>query len=114
MDIDQPTDSALDAREARLLQSLNEKLAAIRYDSCDCCWEEGFDLHVVDGECSSCRRDKGDLVKKWSAANYTHPCKSQYEVLGGAHSTCSIFQCRSPRCSALPEGVDRHGGYANC
>ncbi|KDQ23954.1 hypothetical protein PLEOSDRAFT_1016390, partial [Pleurotus ostreatus PC15] len=73
MDIDQPSDSALDACEAQLLQSLSEKLAAIRYDGCDSCWEEGFDLHVVDGECSSCHRDKGDPVKKWSAANYTHP-----------------------------------------
>lgn len=75
MDIDLPTDSALDAREAKLLQDLNEKLAAVQYEACNNCWEEGFDLHVVDGSCSSCRNDKGEPVKKWSAANRVHPCQ---------------------------------------
>ena len=67
-----PADSAVSAQEASLLKNLNEKLDAIVFETCDSCWEEGFDLNVKDRMCGSCRRDK-DPVKKWSAANAVHP-----------------------------------------
>ena len=72
MNIDHPTDSAVSAQEAALLKNLNEKLEAIRFDMCDSCWEEGFDLDMKDGVCGSCHRDK-DPVKKWSQENGVHP-----------------------------------------
>jgi hypothetical protein len=74
MDIDLPADSAVSAREATLLKNLDEKLGAIKFETCDSCWEEGFDLDTKDGMCGSCRRDNDPvLVKKWSEANAVHP-----------------------------------------
>lgn len=73
MDIDLPSDSAVSAREAALLKNLNKKIDAITFETCDVCWEEGFDLNAKDGICGACRRDTGDPVKKWSAANQVHP-----------------------------------------
>jgi hypothetical protein len=72
MDIDLPADSAMSAQEAALLESLNDKLDAIKFEACDLCWEEGFDLDAKDRICGTCRRDK-DPVKKWSEANAVHP-----------------------------------------
>lgn len=73
MDVDLPADSAVSAREATLLQNLNEKLGAIKFDSCDSCWEEGFDLDAKDGMCGTCHCDNDPVLKKWSEANAVHP-----------------------------------------
>ena len=73
MDVDIPSDGALSVREAASLETLNRKFDAIKYESCDSCWEDGFDLHVIDGCCTSCRRGKADPVKKWSEENKVHP-----------------------------------------
>ena len=80
MDIDLPSDSAVSAREAALLKKLNEKIDAIKLETCDICWEEGFDLNTKDGVCGACRRDTGDPVKKWSSANKVHPCACTYST----------------------------------
>lgn len=56
MNVDLPDDSALSQREAA-----ND------------CLEDGFDLNLADGRCSRCHGDKGDPVRKWSAANKVHP-----------------------------------------
>ena len=71
-DVSLPADSAVSAHEATLLKNLNEKLDAIKFEACDTCWEEGFDLDMKDQMCGSCRRDK-EPVKKWSIANAVHP-----------------------------------------
>jgi hypothetical protein len=73
MNIDLPSDSALSDKEATLMATLNEKLAAIKYESCDYCLEDAFGLNVVDGMCASCRQDTGGPVRKWSAENGVHP-----------------------------------------
>ncbi|KAF9501700.1 hypothetical protein BDN71DRAFT_1348697, partial [Pleurotus eryngii] len=83
MNIDQPTDHVLSVREEELLKSLNEKLAALKYESCDICCQEGFDLNVADGICSSCVADKGDPVKKWSRENFVHPAHEIPSCLKG-------------------------------
>jgi hypothetical protein len=73
MNVDLPDDSALSRHEAALLENLNKKLDEVEFKTCDDCLEEGFDLSVEDGRCSSCRNDTGDPVRKWSAANKVHP-----------------------------------------
>jgi hypothetical protein len=73
MNVDLPDDSALSQREAALLKNLNKKLDEIKYETCNDCLEDGFDLNLADGRCSRCHGDKGDPVRKWSAANKVHP-----------------------------------------
>ena len=73
MDIDLPNDSALSHREATLLANLNRKLDEIKFEACNYCLEEGFDLKVADEMCLSCRSDKGDPVRKWSRENNIQP-----------------------------------------
>jgi hypothetical protein len=73
MDVDLPLDSALSRGDAALLNNLNKKMDEIDFSTCDDCLEEGFDLTLVDGTCSRCRRDTGHPVRKWSAANNVHP-----------------------------------------
>jgi hypothetical protein len=73
MDIDLPDDCAVSAREQELLRVLDEKLADIKYETCNTCLEEAFDMHVKDGMCAACSRDKEDPVRKWSAENGVHP-----------------------------------------
>jgi hypothetical protein len=73
MNVDLPDDSALSRHEAALLENPNKQLDEIELKTCDDCLEEGFDLSVEDGRCSSCRNDTGDPVRKWSAANEVHP-----------------------------------------
>jgi hypothetical protein len=73
MNVDLPDDSALSRHEAALLENLNKKLDEVEFKTCDDCLEEGFDLSVEDGRCSSCRNDTGEPVQKWSAANKVHP-----------------------------------------
>jgi hypothetical protein len=73
MSIDLPDDTALSDKEAKLMEKLNEELAAIKYESCDHCLEDGFSLNVIDGMCASCRSNPGDPVRKWSAENGVHP-----------------------------------------
>ncbi|KAF9536059.1 hypothetical protein CPC08DRAFT_652285, partial [Agrocybe pediades] len=78
MDVDLPDDTALSERERVLLEKFEAKLAALSYETCDICLEEGFEMHLEAGVCASCKRDKGDPVKKWSAENSVHPGK--YDV----------------------------------
>ena len=73
MDVNLPDDSALSAREQALLKKLNEKLADIKFETCDYCLEEGFNMQVDLGMCATCKRDNGDPVRKWSAENGVHP-----------------------------------------
>jgi hypothetical protein len=73
MDVDLPDDSAVSARERALLKILDEKLADIKFETCDYCLEEGFSMQVNNGMCASCKRDNGDPVRKWSAENGIHP-----------------------------------------
>ena len=73
MNLDLPDDKALTERESALLRNLNKELDKIKFETCDHCLEEGFDMSVEDGMCSSCRRDKADPVRKWSAANNVQP-----------------------------------------
>ncbi|KAJ3507790.1 hypothetical protein NMY22_g16823 [Coprinellus aureogranulatus] len=74
MEVDLPEDSALDAREAELMRNFERALDNIAFESCDSCMEEGFDLKIIEGKCSSCRNDKSDSpVKKWSIENESQP-----------------------------------------
>jgi hypothetical protein len=108
MDVDLLTDSAVSAREATLLNSLNEKLDAINFETCDSCWEEGFDLNVKDRMCGTCRRDK-DPVKKWSEANAVHPGTYSYR-----HEDQGTDLIIGTLRSSLFVWTYRHGGHVNC
>lgn len=76
MDVDLPEDSALTDREAKLLQTMNEKLDALRIETCTTCMEEGFNMNLQVGICSRCRNDKGEPVRKWSNENNANPGSS--------------------------------------
>ena len=67
--IDLPSDNALTERDAILLDNLNKKLQELEFQSCDQCYEEGFELRVEGGKCVSCRNEKG--TAKWSFENKT-------------------------------------------
>ncbi|EDR04581.1 uncharacterized protein LACBIDRAFT_330518 [Laccaria bicolor S238N-H82] len=73
MNLDLPDNKALTERESALLRNLKKELDKIKFETCDHCLEEGFGMNVEDGMCSSCRRDKADPVRKWSAANNVQP-----------------------------------------
>jgi len=73
MDIDLPDNSALSHHEATLLENLNRKLDEIKFEACNYCLEECFDLKVADEMCLSCQSDKGDPVQKWSRENNVQP-----------------------------------------
>ncbi|KAF6749533.1 hypothetical protein DFP72DRAFT_743886, partial [Ephemerocybe angulata] len=68
-----PSDSVLDAREAGLMANFEEALGNIKLECCAACHEEGFEMKLIEGQCSSCRNDKCDPVKKWSTQNSTQP-----------------------------------------
>lgn len=69
--IELPSDSALTETEKALLDNLNKKLQEIEFQTCDHCYEEGFELRVEDGKCVSCRNEKGSA--RWSFENKTQP-----------------------------------------
>ena len=73
MDVDLPDDSAASAREKALLKKLDEKLADIKFETCDYCLEEYFNMQINNGMCAACKQDNGDPVRKWSAENGVHP-----------------------------------------
>ena len=73
IDVDLPDDAFLSERESNLLLNLNRKIDSVTYESCDICVEDGFNLSVVGGQCSRCRSDRGEPVRKWSAENNVHP-----------------------------------------
>jgi hypothetical protein len=102
MDVDLPGDSALSPRETALLQNLDKKMDDIQFTTCDDCLEEGFDLALIDRRCSRCRRDTGDPVRKWSAANNVHPGRSFIRLV--TLSVCSFPN--STRHTSWSERVD--------
>jgi len=91
MDVDLPDDSALSAREQALLKKLNEKLAEIKFETCDYCLEEGFSMQVNRGMCAACKRDNGDPVRKWSAGNGVHPGIYYFSAV----NVNSLTECRA-------------------
>lgn len=76
MDVDLPEDSALTDCEGKLLQTMNEKLDALRIEMCTTCIEEAFNMNLQAGICLWCRNDKGEPVKKWSNENNVNPGSS--------------------------------------
>jgi hypothetical protein len=54
MNVNLSDDSALSQHKAALLENLNKNLDKVEFKTCDDCLEEGFDLSVEDGRCSSC------------------------------------------------------------
>lgn len=60
MNIQLPDDSVLNAREAGLMANFEEALNNIKLESCDTCYEESFDMKLVERQCASCRNDKCD------------------------------------------------------
>ncbi|EPS94701.1 hypothetical protein FOMPIDRAFT_11021, partial [Fomitopsis schrenkii] len=77
MDIDVPEENALPAREASLLATFHEKLASLSLEACTTCHERAFNMNLHDGECSRCRRDRAEPVKKFSATNGVSPALEQ-------------------------------------
>ncbi|KAJ7075304.1 hypothetical protein B0H15DRAFT_737782, partial [Mycena belliarum] len=74
MDIDLPGDAAISSKEAKALDTVNEKLAAIRIGHCSgCCREEGFNVKMKTPDlCTRCAGDTSD-TKLWSDENNTNP-----------------------------------------
>ncbi|TFK89922.1 hypothetical protein K466DRAFT_464337, partial [Polyporus arcularius HHB13444] len=73
MNLDVPEESALNACEAAHSEAFQKKIEALTLQSCSVCHEQGFDLNVRDSQCSRCRTDKGDPVKKFSPENNAVP-----------------------------------------
>ena len=80
MDIDLPNNSTLSHHEATLLANVNQKLDEIKFEACNYCLEEGFDIKVADEMCLSCPSDKGDPVQKWSRENNIQPGTTSFHL----------------------------------
>lgn len=110
MDIDLPDDSAVSAREKALLKKLDKKFLEIKFETCDYCLEEGFDMQVDNGMCAACKRDKEDPVRKWSAENGVHP--GIYPSFAFYHNFLIAYQ-RSIFLRAYIKRTHRHGRNAD-
>ncbi|KAI0744670.1 hypothetical protein C8Q76DRAFT_606638, partial [Earliella scabrosa] len=73
MNIDVPEEAALSAAENALCDMFREKLKTLSLQACEVCHKREFGLNVRDGQCSRCRADKGDPVKKFSTGNNAVP-----------------------------------------
>ena len=92
LNIHLPTDSVLSEREAALLAKFNGALEKIKFETCNLCLEEAFDLNIQNGICVSCRNDNAEPVMKWSDENNTQPGKSITLTHFGYHSLETFCQ----------------------
>ncbi|KAJ7769638.1 hypothetical protein DFH07DRAFT_698813, partial [Mycena maculata] len=73
MDIDLPQDTAVNSKEARAIQIVNEKLEELRIGHCSGCREEGFDVKMKTPDlCMRCSADTSE-TRRWSDENNTNP-----------------------------------------
>ena len=81
LNIHLPTDSVLSEREAALLAKFNGALEKIKFETCNLCLEEAFDLNIQNGICVSCRNDNAEPVMKWSDKNNTRTAKTKHNLV---------------------------------